>query len=619
MRGGLGAHSPPISGSDSGSVAALPGDPERANRNFAFASAFCESLAAARVAHLCLSPGSRSAPLAVAAARAASLRCWPHVDERASGFFALGLAKTLRAPVALLCTSGTAAANFLPAVAEAYHARVPLIVLTADRPPEARDWGAGQTIDQLGLFGRHVRWFAEVATPDAGAVSFRYARSLAARAVAEAVTRTPGPVHLNFPFREPLHPEASGEGLDEEMLAGAQPRLEVTGPDVAPSAAQVSVLRELARECARGVIVCGPVDGPPGLAEAVTALGRAAGWPVLAESTSQLRCGPHAERGPVLASAELLLANANFAAGHAPEVVLQIGATPTGRSYRRWLETQHPRELVLVDPDARWSDPSHRATHVLQAEPTALCSAVTRDLEARPVRRSEGAWLRSFCAADRLAGEAVARTLRDASGLFEPRVVREIAAALPAGALLYTSNSMPVRELDAFLPRSREALRVLSNRGANGIDGMASSALGAAAANVAPVLLLTGDLAFLHDLGGLAALRRHRLRAIFVVLNNDGGGIFSKLPIAAWGESVAFEAHFRSPHGLDLRLAAELFGAAFARVTDADALRASLRDALGRDRASVIEVPLDPDASLAHHRSIEAAVDRALASRGDAP
>ena len=207
----------------------------------------------------------------------------------------------------------------------------------------------------------------------------------------------------------------------------------------------------------------------------------------------------------------------------------------------------------------------------------------------------------------------------DETGLYEPRIVQEIAGALPEPALLYTSNSMPVRELDAFLPLSGRGLRILSNRGANGIDGMVSSALGAAAADTAPVVLLTGDLAFLHDLGGLAALRRHRLRAIFVVLNNDGGGIFSRLPIAAWGESVAFDEHFRTPHGLDLSLVAALFGASFARVTNVDALRAAVSDAFANDGASVIEVPLDPDASLLHRRAIESAVDRALATRGRAP
>jgi 2-succinyl-5-enolpyruvyl-6-hydroxy-3-cyclohexene-1-carboxylate synthase len=614
MSAGLGVHAAPGATPDAG------GDPRRANPNFALAAALFEGLAAGGVAHVCLSPGSRSAPLAVAAARTPHLRCWSHVDERASAFFALGLAKTLRAPVALLCTSGTAAANFHPAVAEAHHARVPLVVLTADRPPELRDWGAPQTIDQIGLFGRHARWFAEVATPDAGAVPPRYARSLAARAIAEATTRPRGPVHLNLPFREPLHPMAQrATGPEAEGSGATAARLDVTGPAELPSAAQVTALCELAAECSRGVIVCGPADGPPTLAAAVTDLGRAAGWPVLAESTSQLRRGPHVDRGPVLAHAELLIDNTRFAARHAPELVLQIGSTPTSKAYRRWLETHRPRELVLIDPDVRWSDPSHLATRALQADPAALCAAAVRDLETRPRRRSPGAWLRAFVESDRLAGEALAHTVKDASGLYEPRIVREIAAALPEPAILYTSNSMPVRELDAFLPLARRGLRILSNRGANGIDGMVSSALGAAAAGAAPVMLLTGDLAFLHDLGGLAALRRHRLRAIVVVLNNDGGGIFSRLPIAAWGESVAFEEHFRTPHGLDLSLAAALFGASFARATRVDALRGAVADALAHDGASVIEVPLDPDASLGHRRAIDSAVDRALAGRGGAP
>jgi len=592
------------------------------NRAHAFTTALFEELARAGVRDVCLCPGSRSTPLAVATARQPALRCWTHIDERSAAFFALGLAKVRRAPVALVCTSGTAAANFLPAVVEAHYARVPLLLLTADRPPELRECGAGQTIDQLNLYGRHVRWFVEVALPEASGGALRYARTLASRAVATARGRPAGPVHLNLPFREPLEPleipgDVAPDLCEREPLAAAgrpgRAYAAVSEATPAPDADTAAAIADLVRAHPRGAVVCGPLDADAACAASVARLARAAGWPVLADPTSQLRRGPHVSDAPVIATSDLFLRDEAFAADHPPEVILRIGATPTSKPLRLWIERHAPEHLVLVDPDGTWNDPSHLASEVLRVDPAALCTAVCEQLaDEGPGPR--GGWQADFAGADQRASAATLHCLAETEALLEPRAVRELADALPDDALLYVSNSMPVRDLDAFLPASPRPLRVLCNRGANGIDGMISSALGAAAAECGHVVLLTGDLAFAHDLGGLLAARRHDLRATIVLLNNNGGGIFSFLPIAAYGDTVDFEENFRTATGVDFAPAAETFGVRFTRVGSWEHFRAALKESASEPRTSVVEVPVDRDRSVAHHREIQRAVGEALAA-----
>jgi 2-succinyl-5-enolpyruvyl-6-hydroxy-3-cyclohexene-1-carboxylate synthase len=596
------------------------------NRNAAFASALVDELARSGVRHACVCPGSRSAPLALAVAACDAMRCFVHVDERAAGFFALGLAKATRSPVALLCTSGTAAANFHPAVVEAFYARVPLVVLTANRPPELREWGAGQTIDQTHLYGSHVRWFAEAPTPAATGPRIRHARALACRAVQVAVGPPAGPVHLDLPFREPLDlrpvPEDGTSDLARrEPLAAAgrpdRPWVGVRRGVTLPAPEHVASLAQRMAGCERGVVACGPVDATPDLALSAATLSRLLGWPLLAEPTSQLRCGPHVEAAPVVATADLLLRDECFASSHAPDFVLRLGDTPTSKALRLWLEARPPADLVIVDPDAAWNDPSHLASEVLRVDAAPLCGLLAEHLAGRSDLPRHSTWLRDFLEADRRATQVIGRRLETDETLLEARAVRELADALPDDALLYVSNSMPIRHLDAFLPASKRRLRVLCNRGANGIDGMVSSAAGAAAATDAPVVLLTGDLALVHDCSGLLAARRHDVRLTIVVLDNDGGGIFSFLPVADHAEKEAFEEHFVVPHGLDLGALCRGAGAAHARASSWEHFRTAFKEALAAPGLSVVEVPVDRDRNVAWFRAVVDEV-RAAGRAGDA-
>jgi 2-succinyl-5-enolpyruvyl-6-hydroxy-3-cyclohexene-1-carboxylate synthase len=431
-----------------------------ANHAHAFAGALFEELARAGVRHVCVSPGSRSTPLVAAAVEQPGLRCWSHLDERSSAFFALGLAKATRAPVALICTSGTAAANFHPAVIEAHHARVALLVLTADRPPELREWGAGQTIDQLRLYGSAVRWFAEAPVPEGGEAALRHARALACRAVAVAKGRPAGPVHLNLPFREPLEPGAERAAGLEPLASdgrGEAPYTQAETSPAAPAPELGATLAKLLRASERGVVACGPLDATPAAAWAIAKLAAALGWPLLAEPTSQLRRGPYLKGAPVVATADLFLRDEATAARLAPDCVLRFGDTPTSKPFRLWLEQHRPQDLLLVDPDAVWHDPSHLASSVLRADPEALCDVLLPHLGERPAPLSP--WLRDFLEVERRTRATLEAMLGDEASLLEPRAVRELGEALPDGALLYVSNSMPVRDLDAFLAPARRAPR----------------------------------------------------------------------------------------------------------------------------------------------------------------
>jgi 2-succinyl-5-enolpyruvyl-6-hydroxy-3-cyclohexene-1-carboxylate synthase len=588
----------------------MPGVADAPNPNHAFAAAFFAELVASGVAHACLSPGSRSTPLTVAAVRQPGLRCWSILDERSAGFFALGLAKASRSPVALVCTSGTAAANYHPAVIEAHHARVPLLVLTADRPPELRDWGAGQTIDQLSLYGSALRWFAEAPVPGPGEGGLRHARALACRAAGVAHGRPCGPVHLNFPFREPLAPDPSDIGALSPESPAVTGRgtayTEVERSTAAPSQEQAERLAERLSGTPRGVVSCGPLDAPPEAADAIAELARALGWPLLAEPTSQLRRGPR--NADCIGASDLFLRHAATAQRLAPDAVLRFGDTPTSKAFRLWLEARPPQSLLRVDPDGVWHDPSHLASGQLPFEPAELCRALLPHLKAP----AETPWRADWRETEERACRAIDAVLADEPALQAPEVVRVLGECVQAGSLLYVANSMAVRDLDGFLPPGQELLRVLCNRGANGIDGTLSSAFGAAAAGEAPLTLLTGDLAFLHDAGGLLAAKRHGVTATVVVLDDDGGGIFSYLPVAAHGEAVGFEEQFATPHGLDLGAVADAYGARFTRVASREHLRSALKTASEESGVSVIVIPLDRARNVAHHREIHAAVARAL-------
>jgi 2-succinyl-5-enolpyruvyl-6-hydroxy-3-cyclohexene-1-carboxylate synthase len=460
-----------------------PRDP---NRSMLWGRAIAEELARSGVEAVCIAPGSRSAPLAIAMADQPALRCIVHLDERSAGFYALGIARASRRPVALLCTSGTAAANFLPAVVEAYQARVPLVVLTADRPPELRGVGAPQTIDQVRLFGAHVLAYAELPAPEPRAELLRALRAAVGRLIWQSCGPPCGPVHLNVPLRDPLDlrevpgdvPAELGEADPVAVFGrGDEPFLQPLRGIDRPCRAEAIHVAEAIRSAACGLIVVGPQQLDPVSAKMIAALARASGYPILADAASQLRWGTPSGT-LVLGAYDAFLRSQRFREAHPPELILRFGDPPTSKVLTQYLQANRDVRQILVDPDGRLADPTLSGVEALRVEVPWLCGGAASLLDT-PV--ADGKFVAGFVRA-----EARARHALDAAAKgewFEAGLVAELSAALPERALLFAGNSMPIRELDAFLPvRQDAALDVLANRGANGIDGLVSTALGAMAA-----------------------------------------------------------------------------------------------------------------------------------------
>jgi 2-succinyl-5-enolpyruvyl-6-hydroxy-3-cyclohexene-1-carboxylate synthase len=582
---------------------------------YAYVSAFVDELARSGVRHACVCPGSRSTPLAMMLAEHAerndTIRLWMHLDERSAAFFALGLAKALREPVVLLCTSGTAAANFMPAVAEAYLARIPLIVLTADRPPELRDVGAPQTIDQLHLYGSHVKWFAEIALPESTPDALRYIRAIANRAAAESMIAPAGPVHLNFPFREPLVPLPSDEPLPEIARPEHQPYTAVTSGLRRVDSETLQRLAANLRDTQHGLIVCGPQDDPE-FPAAAAALSHSLGYPILADPLSQVRCGHH-NLANIVSAYDAFLRDPDVVARLEPKVILRFGAVPTSKPLTQYLAKYAGARQILIDGGGGWRDPALIATEIIHADARLFCEDLTDQIEKTGVHRDH-AWVAVWHDIEQHTQSAIAGQLSEFEDVFEGSVFGELATLLPDGATLFASSSMPVRDMDTFFPADGKTIRFLANRGANGIDGVVSSALGVSAAcretGSGPLVLVIGDIAFYHDMNGLLAAKLHGLNATIILVNNDGGGIFSFLPQADHPQH--FEQLFGTPHDLDFRHAAALYGTSYTRVADWPAFRTAVAQGITSQGLNIVEVQTNRDRNVQQHRAIWKVVSTAL-------
>lgn len=590
----------------------------------AMAAAVVDEWARAGVSVAALSPGSRSTPMALALAADDRIRLEVFLDERSASFFALGAAKASGYPAVVLCTSGTAAAELHAAVVEASQARVPLLVATADRPAELRDTGAPQTINQAGLFGSAVRWFADVPAPADADRESGYWRSMACRAAAEASGPDPGPVHLNLAFREPLVADPAEGTKTAEMEAAGLGRPDGAGwtasvavAPAMPQPADVAALADRVAATPRGLVVAGwgtlnpRTEDQHAGASVVARFAAAARWPILADPLSGLRRGPLA-----ISTYDALLRHRGFARRHRPDLVLSLGAPLTSAAATAWLDGEVPR--ILVDPAGAWADPVRSASMRVAADPIALLDEVATLVDRHHHERAAPSpWLASWLAAEAQARGAL-DTAMDASDVpFEGRIARDVVSALPDGATLVVGSSMPVRDVESFA-QPRSGIRFLANRGANGIDGFVSTALGVAVVSRGPVVALCGDLTFLHDVGGLLRAACRHLSVTFVVIDNDGGGIFSFLPQAGAGQEGAdrFETLFGTPHGLDLAKLAEVHGIDARRVTTAAALPGELRSAWTAGGVRLLVVPTERTANAQRHRHLWAEVARAYESPG---
>jgi 2-succinyl-5-enolpyruvyl-6-hydroxy-3-cyclohexene-1-carboxylate synthase len=541
------------------------------------------------VSHMCMTPGSRSTPIALAAARHPGITLHVHVDERSSAFFGLGMAAASGQPAAIFCTSGTAAANHLPAVVEACMARVPIIVMTADRPPELHGVGANQTIDQQNLFGPFVKWFCDTGIPVAGDHERQHWSSVGVEAIRQAIEfPPPGPVHLNLPFREPLLP--TGATIDAPPVEYTTYRSTQPMPDPMPA-----FLREVGTGH-RVVVVAGRLRASPdGLIEACAERG----WPLLAEPLSGLPRGS-------LSAGTLLAADAGFRERFHPDLVIQVGAAPTSRGMQEFVRSAD--RLLIVDPDELVADPDRRATMTINKDPSEIAGALRAATSSLPATRPQ--WAGEWHDADRAVRGAVDTLLDSWDEPFEGRIARDLAAAIPDGGVLFAGSSMPIRDVDAYM-RPRDGLRVMANRGASGIDGLVSTVFGIAEVHQ-PTFALLGDLSVLHDASGLLWGARRCPGAVIVVIDNDGGGIFSMLPQASLDHNE-FELLFGTPHGLDLEAIARASGAGVRTVDSARVLVPAINEAAATGGVQFVRVRVQRQRAAELRAEVSRTVSAALA------
>jgi len=619
---------------------------------------------------VCVAPGSRSTPLVLALARRPELTLRVHLDERSAAFYALGWGKASGRPAAVVTTSGTAVANLTPAVVEADASDTPLLLLTADRPPRLRGQDANQTVDQVRIFGSAARASVDVRPPSGEEVELRALRRLVDRAMADAIGDPAGPVHLNLPFDKPLEPErvreavrpssSSGPGPGEaepdggwteadsvdalvRATAGRErgPALRIARRRARPSTEEVQHLVDVVRETAHGVVVGGPVPEPWRIGPAVRRFASATGLPMLADPLSGARWHGRESDAPVFGAYDLFLDVAAVRSRLAPELIVRIGRAPTSAALGRWLEQHAEVRQIVIDPGHRWKDHEGSASEYVRADAAFTLEAVREALDgaggaaAGRTPASEAGrrrWRRLWESCERTTVEVIAGSDAFAGG-HEGRIIREVVSLVPGGTSLFVSSSMPVRDLDAFaFPGDRDgALIAYGNRGASGIDGIVSSALGVAGATGSKAVAVVGDVAFCHDMNGLLGTRLEGVEVVFVVLHNDGGAIFHLLPIRE--HEPAFTRFFATPHGLDLRHAAALYGLPYqevdVRMGDAPmrprgsgtpsnvaegALGEALAGALAAPGSHVLVVRTDRDENERRHRELRREIRDSLTS-----
>lgn len=579
------------------------------NPLFAYVAAFVDELRRSGLRHVVICPGSRSTPLAMAFAQNGGIRIWMHVDERSAGFFALGMAKALREPVAIVVTSGTAAANLYPAVVEAHLTHVPLLLLTADRPPELRENGAPQTIDQNHLFGAQVKWYAESALPENSESAHRYIRTLACRAFGVTQDIPAGPVHLNMPFREPLVPEyVQDEGLAHTSVPLYEGRL-ADAPYVQVNVTRLGVpltgdimrLAEMLAAAPRGLIIAGPMATPE-LADHVRLLARQLHYPILADPLSGLRT---TDDPLVISAYDAMLRIEPFAARMTPSIIMRYGAMPTAKTIMQYLNRHAQTPVVVIDGTSSWPEPTRLAAQVIHADPVVLTrhlNAVLPDM-AIVDQHVRANWLTIWQRIDAETRVILSEGIRECTEPFEGRVFIELAHILPPATTLFVGNSMPIRDLDTFFWSRQIDIQIAGNRGANGIDGLVSTALGMSAAQPERhVVLVLGDLSLFHDMNGLLAAKLHHLHATIIVINNNGGGIFSFLPQATFPEH--FEQLFGTPIDLPIETVASLYTGTYSHPANWEAFRTAVQQSRASDGLHIIEVRTQRERNVALHAAL---------------
>jgi 2-succinyl-5-enolpyruvyl-6-hydroxy-3-cyclohexene-1-carboxylate synthase len=561
-----------------------------------YVASFVDELVSSGVDKVVISPGSRSTPLAILMAEHPKLTCYINIDERSAGFFALGIAKSQKKPVALLCTSGTAAANYYPAIVEAHYARIPLLILTADRPHELRDVGAPQAIDQLHMYGNYPKWFVDLALPEEQPNMLRYVRTVAARAVGTSKTSPAGVVHLNFPFREPLIPNINIPNLWSKHDTKRSTYLHIPPTNPILPEEEMDKIANLFEERSKGLIICGE-HYDQGFVENVQSLSEYLKFPVLADPLSQLRAGVHNKQG-IVDSYDSILKDKELVEELKPEVVIRFGAMPVSKPLMLMLKNNPDIMQIVVDQGGTYRDPTLNASHLVTCDETAFCQSMIRKVNKKQASQFYDSWIQC----DKLYWEMINQSLEQMTEMFEGKIVRELHQFLPDHCTLFVGNSMPIRDVDTFFGHTNKEITIMANRGASGIDGIVSTALGASVDAKQPTFLLIGDLSFYHDLNGLLAAKMNNLDLTILLINNDGGGIFSFLPQS--NEEKHFETLYGTAIGLDFSKVVDMYNGSYQKVESWEELHTSLHSTKSRKGLKVIEIPTDRKTRVKVHREL---------------
>ena len=562
----------------------------KVNRNILWAQIFIDQLASLGVRYACISPGSRSTPLTYVISKNRKIKSFINIDERSSAFFALGLAKATSKPVLVVTTSGTAVAELYPAIIEAYQQRTSLIICTADRPSDLIGTGANQTINQHNIFKNHIRWFRDLGSPSISETGLHHLQKIAIKAYQISLNEDRGPVHLNFPFRKPLEPFSYTDEVSKKIFKLRPQR--ITGTKLQnhnASSGLVKVVEKLTEELAKsekGIIIAGPMEYDRELIKGIKKLSGLLKCPVFADGLSQLRFNINKKDTTILSNFNSILKSDNFIKEHEPDIIIQFGRTPTSSLLESFLaETNTERYLVNSFGDK--FDPSGNAKATLAIEPKYFCQYMTSKLKEKKIIRQYSLWLKDFIYADEMSEKIKASLIDKAKFPNESIVINEVLKHVPSGSNIFIGNSLPVRDLDNFSGINSKKINIHFNRGASGIDGITSTALGVALAKK-PALLITGDLSFLHDLNALAVASKYSISPTIIVINNNGGGIFESLPIA--NKVKNFNKFFITPHNLELGEIVKSFGINHLLITTRSQLRQQLKNSLNKKVPSVLEI-----------------------------
>jgi len=552
------------------------------NRNTFWCDVFVHRLAELGVRYACISPGSRSTPLTLAFASNKSINLFPIVDERSSAFFALGIAKNTQSPVAVVTTSGTAVAELYPAIIEAYYQRVPLIICTADRPPALRNSGANQTINQQNIFKNHIRYFVDAGLPDLK--NLNYINDLADKLILNSSLLDKGPVHINFSFEKPFEPRSYTDKIEITKIQKIFSKSSLVLNQNKQSAIDFDDLIKKFQGTVRGIILVGSNNYNKDFTKNLVQFSKTFGYPIYADGSSSLRFGSH--------SKEYFIDNftafariKNFQKYFDPKLIIQFGGTPTSNVLLEFFKNSKA-EKILVNEFGDRNDPSHSAKKIFAINPTEFCSFILKNI-GRNIKR-DSCWLIDLQVMNNKAAELKNELIYNAEFPFEGRIANELINSLPKKSNLMISNSLPIRDIDFFASSNNKNINIFSNRGASGIDGINSTALGIAKTSKDPTYLLIGDLAFYHDMNGLHNAIKYKIPLTVILINNNGGGIFESLPISDYKEFLL--ENFLTPLELDLSKLVKAYGGKFNRIKNWKEFSSVISSSKKNKKITVLEI-----------------------------